>query len=309
MRVAALGRTQMLFNAIRAVREEGHEITFIATAEASPEYRVGVHDFQRLASEIGCPFFSGASLKDAIGAPNADVAISVNWPILIGDEIRRAFRHGILNAHAGDLPRYRGNACPNWAILAGEPNVVFTIHEMAAELDAGPILLKRAFPLTDETYIGDVYAAMETQFPEMFVEALRGLQEKTLTPVPQSGPQLRCFPRIPSDSRIDWTRPAEHIARLVRASAEPFAGAYTSFDSERLRIWRARASRLDYDYHGMPGQIAERDPRAGTVTVLAGEGVLLLEQVEIDGAPGRTPAADCIRSLRTRLGSEPEGDR
>lgn len=307
MRVAALGRTQMLFNAIRAVRDAGHEIVLIATAEASPEYRVDERDFQRLAGEIGCPYFYGPTLQASIVANSgADVAISVNWPTLIGDDVRAAFLHGILNAHAGDLPRYRGNACPNWAILAGEPNVVFTIHEMAAELDAGPILLKRAFPLTDQIYIGDVYAAMEAEFPDMFVNVLRAIDENRLQKVEQSGPQLRCFPRIPSDSRIDWTQSAEHLARLVRASAEPFAGAYTWYDRTRLRIWRAHASRLDYDYFGVPGQVAARIGQ--NVSVLTGDGVLVLEQVELEGETGRVAAAECIRSLRVRLGRDVESE-
>ena len=298
MRVAALGRTQMLYGAIKAVRDAGHEIVAIATAEASPEYRVNEHDFQKLAEEIGCAF--------SIGLPDvqADVAISVNWPVLIPENVRRRFAHGILNAHAGDLPRYRGNACPNWAILNGEDNVVFTIHEMAEELDAGPVLLKRPFPLTDRTYIGDVYAAMETEFPGMFVTVLREIEANRLRPVPQTGAQLRCFPRIASDSRIDWTQPAVHLDRLVRASAEPFAGAYTFYNRTRLRIWRAHASRLNYEYLGIPGQVAARD--AAGVTVLAGDGVLILEQVELEGGSGRVPASECIRSLRTRLGLDLE---
>jgi UDP-4-amino-4-deoxy-L-arabinose formyltransferase/UDP-glucuronic acid dehydrogenase (UDP-4-keto-hexauronic acid decarboxylating) len=288
----------MLYGAIQAVRDAGHEIVAISTAEASPEYRVNEHDFRQLAEEIGCAFSMG--LTDV----QADVAISVNWPVLIPETVRQRFPHGILNAHAGDLPRYRGNACPNWAILNGETEVVFTIHEMAEELDAGPVLLKRPFPLTDRTYIGDVYVAMEKEFPDMFVTVLRGLEANRLRPVPQTSAPLRCFPRVPSDSRIDWTRPAVHLDRLVRASAEPFAGAYTFYNGTRLRVWRARASRLDYEYLGIPGQVAARD--AEGVTVLTGDGVLILEQVELEGESGRVPAAECIRSLRTRLGLDLE---
>ncbi len=310
MRVAAMGRTHWLYDSIQAVRQRGHEIVLIATCPAAPEYSRTERDFEALAAEIGCPYFCDARLdrpeRLALLTDVApDVAISVNWLTVIGEDVLNRVPHGVINAHFGDLPRYRGNAVANWAILAGEARAVLTLHEMAPALDAGPILAQRALDLGPETYIADAYAFASAVVAEMFADVIDGLAAGTLTPRPQSADpadSLRCFPRRPSDGHIDWSLPADHLARLVRASAEPFPGAFTYLeDGRRLTVWRARADQLPYPWLGVPGQVAERDRATGEVVVLAGEGVLVLEEVQVEDGPRCRPA-DLLRSLRTRLG-------
>jgi len=308
MRFAALGRTRMLYDAVRACAAAGHEPVLIGTCAPAPEYGVGEAEFERLADELGCPFFAGADANrpevvDLARQARADVAISMNWLTLLGPELRSCFGHGVINAHPGDLPRYRGNAAPNWAILNGEREVVLTLHEMSDDLDAGPVLLKRGFPLGEDTYVSDVYAFLATAVPEAFVGALTGLGAGTLRPEPQPDDPalaLRCFPRRPEDGRLDWTQGAEQLARLVRASGEPFAGAFTYLDDgRRVTVWRARAAPLPGPVLGVPGQVIAADRAAGTVDVLTGDGALVLSEVELDGVRG--PASDAVTSLRTRL--------
>ena len=309
MKVAALGRTRMLYDSIQAVRDAGHEIVLIGTCAAAPEYGVTAREFRSLARRLACPFFDDARINrperlKQIGRARADAAISMNWLTLMGDGVLGAFRHGVINAHAGDLPRYRGNACPNWAILSGEQDIALTLHRMAPELDAGPVLLQRRLPLNDAVYIGDVYRFMEANVPAMFVEVLNGLEAGTISARPQPddpAASLRCFPRHPQDAQIDWARSAEHLARLVRASAEPFAGAYTWLNGRKLVVWRARAGRLPYPYLGSPGQVAEIRAKDGSVAVVCGDGVLVLEVVQPAGGK-RGPASTAIGTARARLG-------
>jgi methionyl-tRNA formyltransferase len=312
MKFAALGRTHWLFDSVQAAVARGHEVTLIATAPASPEYRRAEADFERLAADLRVDFLSTrtsteSDLADALGACGAEVAISVNWPILLGEAARAACRHGIVNAHAGDLPRFRGNACPNWAILVGETQVVVTLHQMADDLDAGPVLLQRACPLTDDTYIAEVYAFMTTQIPAMFVEVLDALQAGTAVARPQpSDPSLalRCYPRRPEDGYLDWTLPATALARLVRASAEPFAGAFFLRDGMRVTVWRAHAESNPVPSLGVPGQVAAIRRDRGEVAVLTGDGLLVLEELQRDGAD-RQPASAVIQSTRERLTFDP----
>src|SRR6476661_10977720 len=177
LRVAVLGRTHWLFDAAQAVAARGHEIVLIGTAQASPEYLKGERDFVALAGQLGCPSFvssrlSSPEINAMLAAAQADVAISMNWPGLIGPDTLTLFPMGVVNAHPGDLPRYRGNACPNWAILNGERSVVLTLHRMSAELDAGPVLARVPLPIDERTYIRDVYAMLTEAIPAAFADLI-----------------------------------------------------------------------------------------------------------------------------------------
>lgn len=309
MRVGILGRTQMLYEAVPRLLEAGHQAVFILTGKAEKEYSKDENDFKKLAKNLSIPFrltenLHSPGILEFIKKNRPDIGISLNWKTMIGGEILDCFPAGIINAHFGDLPRYRGNAVPNWAILNGEDRIVITLHKMDTELDSGPILLKRPLPLTEDTYIGDIYEALNREVPGLFAEVLNGIGGGRIRPQPQpSDPSLalRCFPRLPRDGAISWEAPAVRIHRLVRASAEPFAGAYTYIEDEKLIIWRSHPQKPENPCLGIPGSIAWRRPDLGQVAVVTGDGFLVLEEVETSKA-GRGRAADLLKSLRIRLG-------
>jgi methionyl-tRNA formyltransferase len=231
------------------------------------------------------------------------VAVSVNWLTLIPAAILERFEHGVLNGHPGDLPRYRGNAAPNWAIVAGEEKVVATVHRMDTGLDSGPIVAQRTFELDDSTYIADVYTFLDEAFPELFTDAVEGLAAGRVAPREQPAEPrlaLRGYPRLPRDGELDLAKGAAELARVVRASAEPFEGAYTWLGTERVTVWRAHHEPLPEPSLGTPGQVAEIRRRTGEVAVLTGEGLLVLEELERTGQ--RAPAAELLPSARLRLG-------
>lgn len=309
MKFAVLGRTQWLYESIKACIARGHEVALIGTCPEVPEYKLTENDFLKLAGELNCPSFSDHAINNPkyiqmVKESKAEVAISVNWLTRIGSAMLNAFKHGIINAHAGDLPRFRGNACPNWAILTGENKVVITLHKMTEELDAGPILLQRDYELRNETYIKEIYEFMDDNIPIMFAQVLDSLEMGRITPKIQSmlsKDSLRCFPRLHIDSEIDWNKSAINLARLVRASGEPFAGAYTFKGDERIVVWKAHAEQLAYPYLGIAGQVVDIRSHNGEVAVLTGDGILLLEEIETLSS-GRKLAFDIIKSTRIRLG-------
>jgi len=303
----------MLWNSIRALSQNGHQIQLIATCRAAPEYDVRESDFEKLATELGAAFMVTQDLNApeslrALRSAGSDIAISINWINMIGSEACSVFPHGILNAHAGDLPRYRGNAPVAWAILQGESRIGITIHVMSPhELDAGPVVLKDYYLLSDDTYVGTVFRDLEQRIPDMFVDALRGLEAGSSVPQPQPldpALSLRCYPRKPEDGLIHWERRAADIARLVRASAEPFPGAFTYLRGQRLVVWRARAEQWPFPALAVPGQAIWRNPERGEVGIATGEGVITLEQVQIAEGPRCRPT-ELVRSLRDRLGMLP----
>lgn len=307
MRVAVLGRTEILWNSIKLLETSKHDIVLIGTCKAAPEYAVNEKDFEQEAERLDVPFFNSAKINSEeilsmLSNANADVAISMNWLTVIGQKAIDCFKYGILNAHAGDLPRYRGNACPNWAIISGEKRIGITIHYMlAGEIDAGDILVKDYYPLGDDTTITEIYRYMDDRIPKMYLEALDKIAEGE-PPLPQSRETkeiLRCYPRVPSDSLIDWEMSCENICRLVRASGSPFAGAYTYFKEYKIRIWECSAEKFQTPVLVVPGQIVMIDKLTDRIGVAAKDGIIIIHKAEVKGSEKKI--TDVITSVRVRM--------
>lgn len=309
LRVAVLGRTEMLLEAGRRIAAAGHVVAMVGTCEASDTSAAGAEDFRRFAQEVGADYFCSAAINAPeqiamLQAARCDIAVSMNWLTLVGPAARATFRHGIFNAHPGDLPRYRGNACPNWAILAGEASVGLCIHRMADALDAGPVALRDHLPLAADTDVEQVYAWLRQRIPELFLELVDRASAGTLDLRPQPEDpalSLRCYPRRPEDSRIDWSRPATDVHRLVRASTRPTQGAFTLLEgSRRVTVWRAAIAPAGGPFLAVPGQVCRAD--AGDPVIACGDGMLRLLEVTVEGcADSAQGKAAILRSLRNRL--------
>ncbi len=307
MNVLFLGRTQMLYNTIECFRKSRHRIVGIVTAKAAPEYTRDEDDFRALAEEIGCPYYKGTNLVEIIKGFDEciDVGISVNWPTIINSNAIELFNLGILNAHSGDLPRYRGNACPNWAILNGEDSIGMSVHFMEpGELDSGPIVLKEYINCDLNTTISDIYKLAETLIPNMFVKAVDILNDNPKKTISQdTNPQkaLRCYPRIPGDSCIDWNRSMQDIDRLIRASCWPFEGAYSYCNGVKIHILAAQMENFTYPVCVVPGQVVGIDKLGHRVKIACGDGIICITKATLADGTEIKPE-DVIKSMRYRLG-------
>src|SRR5688572_8931862 len=308
MRIAVIGRTEWLYDSAVRMRAVGHEIGLVITAREAPEYKRTADDFRRLAAECGAPFVhaarAGSAVEEAItAAGDLQIAISMNYTGIIGQSVIDRFRLGILNAHGGDLPRYRGNACQAWAILNGEDRIGLCVHRMVGgQLDAGDIVARAYLPLPRDIRIGQVLDWMAGQTPELFVQAVNCLMrdpryvlERQSTD-PTAG--MRCYPRRPEDGRIDWRQTALEILRLINASSEPYSGAFCSFDGRCIGVWRAELYEGEEKYLAVPGQIAAVGTD-GTVVVICGSGKLRITEIGADGV--RFAPATLIQTTRARL--------
>ena len=311
MRIAILGRSDLLLCTARLLHAVGHEIGLVGTCRAEPFYRTDESAFEAFACEVGATFFNDARINapDRIAnlqRADCEIGVSVNWLTILGEAACAAFPRGVLNAHAGDLPRFRGNACPNWAILMGEPHVGLCIHRMEpGELDSGAVFLRDRFPLVATSYIGDVYAWLRRRIPEMFHETIEALERGTIEPTPQPpDPKaaLRCYPRRPEDSQISWDTDAEMISRLVRASSRPFDGAYSYLEGKRrVTIWRASIGAFPGPFLAIPGQVLGASSE-GYPIIACRNGAMNLEDIEIEGLTGNNAARnEVLKSLRQRL--------
>ena len=303
MRIGVLGRTNWLVRSADMVAAAGHEISFVQTRSPELHYVTDASDYEKLAERHGAAFLAETSIRKSLEvwkSTRTEACISLNWPTLIHKDALGVFEHGILNAHAGDLPRYRGNACPNWAILNFEEQVGLTIHRMTEELDAGPCLHKTHFTLDDETYISDIYEWLETAIPTAFVEALERLSGSGYLKQDVSVRPLRAFPRRPEDARIDWRADTREVLALVRASSHPFEGAATSLEGrEMIRVFRAKRFLPDFDFLAVPGQVCLSND--GNPVVATGDGMVEIEECASATGTSEPTKRSILRSLRHRL--------
>jgi methionyl-tRNA formyltransferase len=305
MRVAIIGRTEILYDTAVQLRAAGHEIVCILTAKEAPEYQRVAEDFRALAGQWAVPFASSARIcehRDFLAQARADIAVSINYSGVIPEEITALFPLGILNAHGGDLPRYRGNACQAWAILNGEEKIGLCIHRMIGdELDSGDILARTYLPIDINSTISQAMDWIGRVTPGLFIDALEQLRRDPgfILECQPKDPALalRCYPRRPEDGRIDWRKPAVDVLRLINASGKPYAGAFCDFEGQKLIVWRAELVEDGEVFCAVPGQVTAVGD--GFVVVACGTGKLRIWDAEVDGlseVPRRW-----IQSIRKRL--------
>lgn len=304
MKIAIIGRTEILYETACRLNASGHEIVCILTAKEAPEYTRGAEDFRKLAEQLHAPYATSAKIidyRDFLAASGADIAVSINYSGVIPGVITDLFPLGILNAHGGDLPRYRGNACQAWAILNGEEKIGLCIHRMIGdELDSGDIIARDYLPIDIETTVGDVLNWIERVTPELFVHALSQLQldPEFILKSQSKDPALalRCYPRRPEDGRIDWQKSALDIVRLVNASGQPYAGAFCLFEGRKLTVWSAKLGD-DEPFLAVPGQVTAIT--GNYLEVATREGKVRLTNLSFD-EEAVLPVEVC-KSIRSRL--------
>lgn len=312
MKIFFLGRTQMLMRTIELFEKTEHSIVGIGTCKAAEEYLVNENDFMRKAEDLAVPFFCNSKINsqeihELLVNLHADIAISINWLTLISDSTMKLFHYGILNGHAGDLPRYRGNACPNWAIINGEKSIGVSVHFMEAdELDSGDVVVKEYIPVTDHTTIGMIYKDMEILFPKMFLQAVNKIEElgerAGITQSKKKEDILRCYPRIPSDSCIDWNNSCIDINRLIRASGYPFRGAYTFLNgTEKLYILEADVLEYKVPSSVVYGQVVYRNCEKDCIGIAAKDGIVMVYKL-CDENRRPYKVTDKVKSMRDRMG-------
>lgn len=301
MNLAIIGRTEMLYDTAEVLNKNGHKIKVVITAKEAPEYKKTAKDFKKLALKLGAKYLYTSAINNRKNidfiekSGPLDIGVSSNYVNIISSKVINLFSYGILNAHMGDLPNYRGNACPNWAIINGEKEITISIHLIEGEkLDCGRVIVQAKLPISEDTYIGDIYRWAQDAVPRLFLKAASLLKDNpnyTLKYADENSVNaLRCYPRRPEDSRIYWNLSAEEIHRLIRASSRPFSGAYCFLDGRKMIVWKADKYFDNEKYLAIPGQICaiEKD----YFVVITGNGKLKIT---------RWQCSEKIISIRQRM--------
>lgn len=208
-----------------------------------------------------------------------------------------------INVHYSLLPRYRGRANVNWAIINGEGAAGISIHLVTPALDDGNILFQGEVPIMPTDTAHSLYERLNViQERELGLAVVRAVSGDAGVPQDPAQATYGCG-RVPDDGEIDWSRSTEEIDRLIRALSPPFPPAYTYLECRRLSVVRAEPRKSPSRYEGrVPGRVVGRSRRDGWVDALTGDGILRL--FEVGTAPGArtSPAAEIIGSTRNTLG-------
>ena len=306
MRIALIGRTEVLLKTGRLLIQKGYKIPLIITAKEAVEYKAGIDAFKKFAEEINADFLSTANINKTKALfekhKDLDVGVSMNYSGIIPQWAIDFFKIGILNAHGGDLPRYRGNACQAWAILNGEDRIGLCIHKMIGdELDSGDIIARDYMPIDINTKVTFVWDWMEEKIPQLFIEAIENLNKNKNYYIEKQSKNpediLRCYPITPEDGKIDWTKSNTEILRQVNAFAKPYNGAFCFYNGRKVKIWDAEIYKDDEKYCSFPGQIGSINKN--DIIVICGSGKLKIKQVEFSETNETLP--NIFKSIRMRL--------
>ena len=310
LRVIFMGTPEFSVPVLRAIAEAGHEIAAVYTQPPRAAGRRGLEltpsPVQREAERLDVAVSSPTSLKSeaeqaAFRALQADVAVVVAYGLLLPKAILEAPRLGCINGHASLLPRWRGAAPIQRAIMAGDTETGMMVMHMEEGLDTGPVALVEKCAIGPDMTAGDLHDRLMNIGATLMVEALSRLETNTLASALQATDGVTYARKIDkSETRVDWTRPAAEVHNHIRGLS-PFPGAWCEVDiggrTERLKLLRSTLSE---------GTLSEGMGESGGIlddrlTVACGTGAVRL--VEVQRAGGRPAAAqEFLRGAKIEKG-------
>jgi methionyl-tRNA formyltransferase len=281
MRIVYMGTPDFAVPALRALIEAGHQIICVYTQPPRPAgrgQREQISPVHEEAVRRGIPVRTPVSLRSEgaqkdFAALKPDVAVVAAYGLILPKGILAAPPYGCINIHASLLPRWRGAAPIQRAILAGDSESGITIMQMDEGLDTGPILMQARRAIGPTTTAQDLHDSLATLGAETIVAALEKLQPGLLKAQPQPGGATYAPKLTREEGRLDWKKPAAVLERQVRAFT-PWPGAWFEHDGERIKVLAATTA----DGAGPAGTVLDDH-----LTVACGEGALSIARVQRAG--------------------------
>ncbi len=300
MRLVFLGSPPEAQGALRALHDAGHEIALVVTQPDRKRGRGGdlvPSPVKRTATELGLRIVTPERCKeslDDIANSGAELGVVVAFGQLIPPSVLAALPSGYVNVHFSLLPRWRGAAPVERAILAGDTETGVCLMQLEAGLDTGPVYACRTIPITPDDTAGDLRRRLADLGTELLLTEIDSVPDRT--PTPQKGDETYAEKLSVEEFAVNWSRPATELARLVMAG-NPKPGAWTTAKGARLKLHRAKAE------HASAADGAEPGALVGPGRVATGDGVLLLTEVQPEGKAAMPASAWAAGFRGDRLGA------
>jgi methionyl-tRNA formyltransferase len=305
VRIVFFGTPEFAVPSLRALLTGRHAVVGVVCQPDRPAGRgqqPAVPPVKRQAADAAIPVLQPEKVRTAefLGALRAwtpELIVVAAYGRILPATILALPPRGCINVHASLLPKYRGAAPVQWAILRGESTTGITIMQMVEEMDAGAILLQRAAAIGPAETGGELQKRLAQLGAQLLLEALDRLEAGALQPAPQDEAAVTYAPMIrKQDGHIDWQQPALQISRAVRAF-NPWPSAFTTLGGKMLKIHDARA--MTGDPVAVPGTVLAV---ADGLTIATGSGYLVVEELQIEGRK-RLPAPDFVRGGQVTVGT------
>lgn len=308
MRIVFMGTPDFAVPSLQALIDAGHDVCAVYTQPDKPQGRKQIltaPPVKTLALEHDIPVFQPNTLKNEdeqarLRELAPEVIIVVAYGKLLPKAVLDIPPHGCINVHGSLLPRWRGAAPIQWAVIAGDEMAGVTTMQMAEGLDTGDMLLTYETKIGEKETAGELFDRLAQAGAELLTQTLVKLDE--ITPRPQDDAQS-CYAHMLDKQMavIDWSKSAHEIDCLIRG-LNPWPIALTTLSGERLKVFAAEKAAGN----GEPGTVLEADPKKG-LTVACGEGALGLTEIQLVGGK-RMKATDFLRGhaieVGTKLGDE-----
>ena len=295
MRIVFMGTPDFAVPSLQALIDAGHEVCAVYTQPDKPQGRKQIltaPPVKTLALEHDIPVFQPNTLKNEdeqarLRELAPEVIIVVAYGKLLPKAVLDIPPHGCINVHGSLLPRWRGAAPIQWAVIAGDEMAGVTTMQMAEGLDTGDMLLTYETKVGEKETAGELFDRLAQSGAELLTQTLVKLDE--ITPRPQDDAQS-CYAHMLDKQMavIDWSKSAHEIDCLIRG-LNPWPIALTTLSGERLKVFAAEKA----NGNGEPGTVLEADPKKG-LTVACGEGALKLIEIQLVGGK-RMKATDFLR--------------
>ena len=287
-RVLFFGYSEARHECLSPLMERGDHVVALITHEDNPQEKIWFKTPAAAAREQGIPVFTPDSVnnpewRERIAALQPELILSVYYRHMIGTKVLALPRLGAWNLHGSLLPRYRGRAPINWAVLHGEPRIGLTLHRMVKSADAGAIVDQEGVDIGPRDTAEQAFRKVLPCARRVLARQIDALLAGTARETPQDETQATYFGgRKPDGGRIAWTQTSRQIFNLIRAVTDPYPGAFTDVGAARLMVWWAEPdSSATKGKNGAPGEILSLAP----LVVATGDGALELTKTEWRGAP------------------------
>jgi len=286
-RILFFGYSEVGFECLDLLLSRGDNVAALITHEDNPHEKIWFKTPAVAAREKGIPIFTPEKVNtpewiERIAALQPDLILSAYYRNMISSKILARPRLGAFNMHGSLLPKYRGRAPINWAVLHGEPRIGMTLHRMVKQADAGAIIDQEGVDIGPRDTAEQAFRKVMPCARRVLARQIDALLAGTAKETPQDDTQATYFGgRTPEDGRINWAQTSVQIFNLIRAVTDPYPGAFTDVGAARLMVWWAETdSPAARSRRGKPGEVISLVP----LVVATGDGALELTRTEWKGA-------------------------